>query len=211
MPKPGSGPANRIVADLRAAIVEGRFRPGAKLPTVRDLAAQYGVSRTTAAKAVARLASEGCITTRYGSGAYVRDAPPVGSLGSQQEGGVSMTAEPHGRVRTPEEIRESLKEDRSPKNIRRALPPEDHALFDREYWHALDTAKRDYDLTLVHKFEQRWWWTAYQKADSEEYEETIRAAERAMEYLERGESPPGAVRWDDAVKAKMLERIERGK
>jgi hypothetical protein len=122
-----------------------------------------------------------------------------------------MTAQPHGRYRTPEEIRASLKADRSPKNIRQALPSEDHALFDREYWHALDLAKRDYDLTPVLKFQERWWWTAYHKADPEEYQETIRTAERAMEYLERGETPPGAVRWDDALNAKMRERIERGK
>ncbi|MFC0862178.1 transposase family protein [Sphaerimonospora cavernae] len=48
------------------------------------------------------------------------------------------------------------------------------------------------------------------KADPEEYEETIRIAERAMAYLERGESPPGAVRVDEAYKARLREQIERG-
>ncbi|MFC4006689.1 DUF6247 family protein [Nonomuraea purpurea] len=122
-----------------------------------------------------------------------------------------MTAQPHDRHRAPEEIRESLYADRSPKNIRASLPPEDHALFDREYWHALDTAKLNYDLAPVLAFQQNWWWTAYHKADPEEYAETIRAGERAMEYYERGERPPGAVRWDDSLDAQMRERIERGK
>lgn len=80
-PEPQTGPAGRIADDLRTAIVEGRFRPGVKLPTVRDLAAQYGVSRNTAAKAITQLSSEGYIRTRYGSGAYVRDAHPVRRLG----------------------------------------------------------------------------------------------------------------------------------
>jgi GntR family transcriptional regulator len=80
-PEAQTGPASRIVNDLRAAIAEGRLAPGEKLPPVRDLQEQYGVSRNTAAKAVAQLRSEGLITTRYGSGAYVREAHPVRRLG----------------------------------------------------------------------------------------------------------------------------------
>jgi hypothetical protein len=121
-----------------------------------------------------------------------------------------MTAQPHEAHRTPEEIRASIKDDRSPKALRAALPPEDHALFDREYRAALDQAKVSYDLTPVQKFQTRWWMEAVQKADPEEYAETVRQAERAMEYLEQGETPPGAVRWDDALDAQMRERIERG-
>lgn len=80
-PEPQTGSASRIAADLRAAIVDGRFGPGAKLPTVRDLTEQYGVSRNTASKAIAQLSNEGVIITRYGSGAYVREAYPVRTLG----------------------------------------------------------------------------------------------------------------------------------
>ncbi|MEO3875486.1 DUF6247 family protein [Nonomuraea sp. B12E4] len=122
-----------------------------------------------------------------------------------------MSAQPHGPHRTPEEIRADLKADRRPKTIRASLPPEDHALFDREYWHALDKAKVEYDLAPIREFEQRWWWTAYLKADPEEYEETIRAGERAMEYLERGELPPGAVVVDEAYKDRLRKQIELGK
>ncbi|MEV5408609.1 GntR family transcriptional regulator [Thermopolyspora sp. NPDC052614] len=80
-PEAHTGPAARIVQDLREAIIEGRIAPGAKLPPVRSLADQYGVSRNTAVKAVAQLRGEGLIVTRYGSGAYVRDAHPVRRLG----------------------------------------------------------------------------------------------------------------------------------
>lgn len=83
-PEPQTGPASRIASDLRAAIADGRLGPGAKLPTVRDLAAQYNVSRNTAAKAIAQLGSEGVIITRYGSGAYVREAHPVRRVGQDR-------------------------------------------------------------------------------------------------------------------------------
>ncbi|MFB4265262.1 GntR family transcriptional regulator [Nonomuraea sp. GTA35] len=83
-PEPQTGPANRIANDLRQAISDGRLQPGAKLPTVRDLAVEYGVSRNTAAKAIAQLSNEGAIITRYGSGAYVREAHPVRRVGQDR-------------------------------------------------------------------------------------------------------------------------------
>lgn len=80
-PEPQTGSASRIAADLRAAIADGRYSPGAKLPTVRVLTEQYGVSRNTASKAIAQLSTEGLIRTRYGSGAYVREAHQVRRVG----------------------------------------------------------------------------------------------------------------------------------
>ncbi|KAB8186829.1 UTRA domain-containing protein [Nonomuraea phyllanthi] len=83
-PEAQTGPATQIANDLRAAIANGTLQPGAKLPTVRDLAEQYGVSRNTAAKAIAQLSNEGRIVTRYGSGAYVREAHPVRRVGQDR-------------------------------------------------------------------------------------------------------------------------------
>lgn len=80
-PEPQTGPASRIADDFRTAIKDGRLHPGDKLPTVRDLADQYGVTRNTASKAVSILRSEGLIVTRYGSGAYVRQSHPIRTLG----------------------------------------------------------------------------------------------------------------------------------
>jgi hypothetical protein len=84
-----------------------------------------------------------------------------------------MPAQPHEAHRTPEEIRASIKDDRSLKALRAALPPEDHALFDREYRAALDQAKVSYDLTPVQKFQTRWWMEAVQKADPEEFRKSL--------------------------------------
>ena len=66
-----------------------------------------------------------------------------------------------------------VEDDRSPKALRAALPPEDHALFDREYRAALDQAKVSYDLTPVQKFQTRWWMEAVQKADPEEFRKSL--------------------------------------
>jgi GntR family transcriptional regulator/MocR family aminotransferase len=62
---------------LKAAILDGRLRPGAKLPPTRKAEAFFGVSRNTAAEVYERLMSEGCVVTRHGSGTYVVDAIPV--------------------------------------------------------------------------------------------------------------------------------------
>ncbi|HZD70325.1 MAG TPA: GntR family transcriptional regulator, partial [Actinomycetes bacterium] len=61
------------VADrLRGAIQSGELRPGEALPTERQLAERYGVSRPTIRAAVGLLRTEGLIDSRQGSGAYVR-------------------------------------------------------------------------------------------------------------------------------------------
>ncbi|WP_350274982.1 PLP-dependent aminotransferase family protein [Kribbella sp. HUAS MG21] len=58
------------------------LEPGARMPTVRELVELHGVSPVTVSKAVARLVSQGVLTTRPGSGTYVaprsaqRQAPP---------------------------------------------------------------------------------------------------------------------------------------
>ncbi|WP_329086184.1 MULTISPECIES: GntR family transcriptional regulator [unclassified Streptosporangium] len=74
-------PARRIAADLRADITAGRLPAGGKLPSVRDLADRYSVSRNTASKALILLKTEGLVVTRHGSGAYVRESHPIRRLG----------------------------------------------------------------------------------------------------------------------------------
>ena len=61
---------------LRAAILDGRLRPGLRLPPTRVLAAAYGISRNTAVAAYDLLLSEGYLLTRPGAGVYVADVLP---------------------------------------------------------------------------------------------------------------------------------------
>jgi GntR family transcriptional regulator len=55
-------PSQRVEADLRARLAAGEWEPGGQLPTTRALAAHYGVSGRTVAKALAVLARDGLIT-----------------------------------------------------------------------------------------------------------------------------------------------------
>src|SRR5260370_37218166 len=56
---------------LREAVRAGRLRPGVRLPSSRDLAADLGIARNTVADAYGQLVAEGWLTARTGSGAYV--------------------------------------------------------------------------------------------------------------------------------------------
>jgi GntR family transcriptional regulator/MocR family aminotransferase len=59
---------------LREAIVDGRLRPGLRLPSTRALASSHGISRNTAVAAYDLLLSEGYVSIRQGSGCYVAQA-----------------------------------------------------------------------------------------------------------------------------------------
>src|SRR5271170_3968135 len=62
--------------ELRAAILTGHLRPGARLPATRDLAAQYGLSRPTIVTAFEQLQAEGYVEGKTGSGTYVSQTLP---------------------------------------------------------------------------------------------------------------------------------------
>jgi GntR family transcriptional regulator / MocR family aminotransferase len=67
--------AARIYRGLRDAILDGRLRPGDRLPATRELARSLVVSRNTVATAYERLTAEGFLTARVGSGTYVAEVP----------------------------------------------------------------------------------------------------------------------------------------
>ncbi|MEV5571792.1 PLP-dependent aminotransferase family protein [Spirillospora sp. NPDC052269] len=57
------------------AILDGRLRPGERLPPTRELARRLDVSRNTVSVAYERLTAEGLLVARVGSGTYVGRAP----------------------------------------------------------------------------------------------------------------------------------------
>jgi GntR family transcriptional regulator/MocR family aminotransferase len=67
--------ASRIYRQIRAAVLDGRLRPGDRLPPTRDLARSVGVARNTVAVAYERLTAEGFLTARVGAGTFVGAAP----------------------------------------------------------------------------------------------------------------------------------------
>lgn len=56
---------------LRCQIRDGTLRPGARLPSTRDLAGELGISRPIVVEAYAQLAGEGYIVVRQGSRPHV--------------------------------------------------------------------------------------------------------------------------------------------
>jgi GntR family transcriptional regulator len=84
-PRPGGEAKYHQVADrIRAAIQSGEVRPGQALPTEKQLAAQYGVSRPTVRAALSTLRAEGLIDAQQGRGAFVRLRPPTRRLPAPQ-------------------------------------------------------------------------------------------------------------------------------
>lgn len=76
-PRPAGMPATRwLCSTLRIEILEGRLRPGARLPATRDLAKQYDLSRGTVVSAFEQLQSEGYLEGSVGSGTYVNQVLP---------------------------------------------------------------------------------------------------------------------------------------
>jgi GntR family transcriptional regulator / MocR family aminotransferase len=70
-------PAYRwLYSSLRAEILDGRLRPGTRLPSTRDLARQYSLARGTIVNAFEQLKSEGYIDGNVGSGTYVSNVLP---------------------------------------------------------------------------------------------------------------------------------------
>ena len=61
---------------VASGILEGRFRPGEKLPSSRSLAAHLGVSRITVTLAYTELVADDYIASRGRSGYYVSDNAP---------------------------------------------------------------------------------------------------------------------------------------
>src|ERR1041385_1997593 len=76
-PRRAATPAYQwLYASLRAEILEGRLRPGARVPGTRDLAAQYGLARGTVVAAFEQLRAEGYVEGAIGSGTYVSKVLP---------------------------------------------------------------------------------------------------------------------------------------
>jgi GntR family transcriptional regulator/MocR family aminotransferase len=72
----GKSASRWLYESLRVAILEGRLRPGIRLPATRDLARQYRLARGTIVNAFDQLKSEGYIQSSVGSGSYVNKILP---------------------------------------------------------------------------------------------------------------------------------------
>jgi GntR family transcriptional regulator len=64
-------PYRQVAAILRARIESGELMPGRRLPSIAGLVQEYGIARTTAAKALKVLVDEGVAEVVPGWGTYV--------------------------------------------------------------------------------------------------------------------------------------------
>ena len=92
------GPADctlqhRIYDQVRSAIMSGRLRPGAPLPSSRDLARDLKLARNTVVLAYKRLSREGYLAMRPGAGTFVADPIPemCVALGSRPGGALDVS------------------------------------------------------------------------------------------------------------------------
>src|SRR5450755_4695982 len=81
-----------LYGGLRAEILEGRLRPGARLPATRDLARHYELARGTIVNVFEQLKSEGYVDGSVGSGTYVSKVLPDQLLQVPQEDGPGLPA-----------------------------------------------------------------------------------------------------------------------
>jgi GntR family transcriptional regulator len=67
----------RVVEHLRCMIIEGKLKPGTRLPPEPEFAKSLNVSRSTLRVALDRLAQDGFIERKRGIGTFVADRPLV--------------------------------------------------------------------------------------------------------------------------------------
>ena len=82
---------------LRETIARGEFVPGAPFVTERRVCEEFGVSKTTAVRALNELVAEGVLVRRQGSGTFVAERSPAASVRPVDGAAVSgLAAEPPG-------------------------------------------------------------------------------------------------------------------
>lgn len=107
---PGSTLQRWLYGELRAAILSGRIAPGQRLPSTRELARQYVLSRGTVLAVYEQLVAEGYLSGTTGSGTTVLNSLPItptplhstptnGTTPSLSQTGRRLTASPFPRHR----------------------------------------------------------------------------------------------------------------
>ena len=91
-PRSGLGIAAQIRARIALQIADGELAPGDRLPSVRLLAGQLGVTVNTVRAAYAKLEADGLVETRHGVGSLVLATPTAGPPGGAVAFGANTIA-----------------------------------------------------------------------------------------------------------------------
>jgi DNA-binding transcriptional MocR family regulator len=76
---------DQIVAGIKRQIDDRHLRPGTKLPSIRNFAETYNVSRFTVVEAYDRLVATGYLHSRRGAGFYTATAPTHGEAANPSD------------------------------------------------------------------------------------------------------------------------------
>jgi GntR family transcriptional repressor for pyruvate dehydrogenase complex len=76
--------SEKIITQISDALIAGELKPGDRLPPERELAEQFGVSRTVIRDAVKTLAGRGILHVKHGAGIFVATSEEnaIGRLGA---------------------------------------------------------------------------------------------------------------------------------
>ncbi|RJS25945.1 PLP-dependent aminotransferase family protein [Corallococcus sp. H22C18031201] len=123
--------AGQIYRALRAAILDGRLKPGERLPPTRDLARSLSVSRNTVSVAYEWLTAEGLVAGRTRAGSFVQGAATAPGGSTRMVPGVRLRARDIWSTLPPERAREAA----VPYEFRVGVP--DTRTFPFESWRRL--------------------------------------------------------------------------
>src|ERR1700680_810885 len=71
--------AAELVGSIEEGVASGGLTPGQRLPSVRNLAVEVGLSPATVASGVGELRGRGVVLTEPRRGTRIGEAPPIGS------------------------------------------------------------------------------------------------------------------------------------
>ncbi|MEU9351678.1 winged helix-turn-helix domain-containing protein [Streptomyces griseoloalbus] len=76
----------QVAAAITARIEDGSYPVGARVPSVVELSAEFGIAASTAQKALAHLKAEGLIRAEVGLGSFVADRSGTAAGGDSAPG-----------------------------------------------------------------------------------------------------------------------------
>ena len=81
----------QLVEQLKIYIISGNIKPGEKLPSVRELAAEFGVNPNTVARTYERLTLDGTVRSARGIGFFVSENAKEAIVSRRREEFIAKT------------------------------------------------------------------------------------------------------------------------
>ncbi|MFD8391714.1 GntR family transcriptional regulator [Streptomyces sp. NPDC059680] len=85
-------PYVQVADELRREIQAGRYKPGQKLPSVRELSERFSIAAMTVSSALRVLREEGLVSSTHGRGTFVREQGAA-EVAAQNDDQVAQLAE----------------------------------------------------------------------------------------------------------------------